>query len=170
MKKIAAMSVLMASCLICFPVCAQMGHEDKPQAVKSDKGPEGHPRREPPPQAYEDCKGKKEGDKLMIHPPHGGEVPATCENSPKGLFARPEHPPKDGGPEGRPHREPPPQAYDDCKGKKQGDKLMIHPPRGGEVPATCENSPKGLFARPEHPPKDGGPQGPGAAEDGGPAD
>ena len=135
---------------------AQSAPQDDKPSHKSDGGPEGRPHREPPPQAYEDCKGKKEGDAVTIHPPGHGSVSATCESSPKGLFARPEHPPEDGGLAGRPPPEPPPQAYDDCKGKKEGDAVTIHPPGHDSVPATCESSPKGLFARPEHPPREGG--------------
>ena len=86
---------------------------------------------------------------------------AICVASPKGLFARPAHPPEFGGPEGRDggmRREPPPQAFDDCKGKNEGDKLTIKTPRG-EMAAVCSSSPKGLFARPERPPELGGPEG-----------
>ena len=43
--------------------------------------------------------------------------------------------------------EPPPQAYVDCKGKKAGDAIQ-HTTREGKVAATCEDSPKGLVARP----------------------
>ena len=50
-------------------------------------------RREPPPQAYQDCKGKQAGDAVQITPPQGGTISATCTSSPKGLFARPDHPP-----------------------------------------------------------------------------
>jgi hypothetical protein len=48
-------------------------------------------------------------------------------------------------------REPPPQAYDDCRGKKAGDAIMHTTPEG-KVAATCVDSPKGLFARPNQPP------------------
>jgi Spy/CpxP family protein refolding chaperone len=47
--------------------------------------------------------------------------------------------------------EPPPQAYEDCKGKKAGDAVQ-HATRGGLVAATCVESPKGLVARPNQPP------------------
>lgn len=46
--------------------------------------------------------------------------------------------------------EPPPQAYTDCKGKKAGDAIQ-HTTREGKVAATCEDSPKGLVARPNKP-------------------
>ena len=52
------------------------------------------------------------------------------------------------------HREPPPQAYQDCKGRQAGDVVQITTPREEHVSATCTNSPKGLFARPDRPPGD----------------
>ena len=47
-------------------------------------------------------------------------------------------------------REPPPQAYADCVGKKTGD-IVQHTTREGKVAATCVDSPKGLVARPNQP-------------------
>jgi hypothetical protein len=47
-------------------------------------------------------------------------------------------------------REPPQQAYDDCKGKKAGDAIKHTTPEG-KVDATCAESPKGLVARPIRP-------------------
>ena len=44
-------------------------------------------------------------------------------------------------------REPPPQAYEDCRGKKSGDTVQ-HTTRDGTVAATCVESPAGLVARP----------------------
>jgi len=46
---------------------------------------------------------------------------------------------------------PPPQAYEDCKGKKAGDAVQ-HTTREGIVSATCVDSPEGLVARPDQPP------------------
>jgi hypothetical protein len=46
--------------------------------------------------------------------------------------------------------EPPPQAYEDCKGKKSGEAVQ-HTTREGKVAATCVDSPKGLVARPSQP-------------------
>ncbi len=43
--------------------------------------------------------------------------------------------------------EPPPQAYEDCRGKKSGD-IFQHTTRDGAVAATCVESPNGLVARP----------------------
>ena len=51
------------------------------------------PRREPPPQAYQDCKGKKEGDTVQIITPRNEKMAAICTRSAQGLFARPERPP-----------------------------------------------------------------------------
>ena len=52
--------------------------------------PEPQSVREPP-QAYEDCKGKKAGD-IVQHTTPEGKVAATCVDSPKGLVARPNQP------------------------------------------------------------------------------
>jgi hypothetical protein len=64
--------------------------QDKGPAQKADAGT-GH---EPPPQAYTDCVGKKAGETVQ-HTTREGTVEATCEESPKGLVARPKQP---GGP------------------------------------------------------------------------
>jgi hypothetical protein len=64
-------------------------------AEENGANPEERMRREPPPQAYEACQGKKEGDTVQFTTKRGREVTATCVNSPKGLFARPPHPPHD---------------------------------------------------------------------------
>ncbi len=61
-------------------------------------------------------------------------------------------PPMRDGDIDRPHREPPPQAYEACKNKKEGVVVDIVTPREGKIRATCTMSPKGLFARPERPP------------------
>lgn len=54
--------------------------------------PEFQEKHGPPPQAYEDCKGKKAGDAVQHTTPEG-QVAATCEDSPEGLVARPRQPP-----------------------------------------------------------------------------
>jgi len=74
----------------------------------SGPGGPGGPGREPPPQAYEDCKGKKEGDAIQHQTPQG-LVPAKCLNSPKGLVARPDRPPPDHPPMGGDQPPPPPK-------------------------------------------------------------
>lgn len=48
-------------------------------------------------------------------------------------------------------RQPPPQALEDCLGKRAGDTVRHQTP-GGEVSATCVDSPQGLVARPEQAP------------------
>ena len=53
-------------------------------------GPGGR-RGPPPPQAFEDCKGKKEGEAVQHTTPQG-VIAATCVNGPQGLFARPNAP------------------------------------------------------------------------------
>jgi len=51
----------------------------------------------------------------------------------------------------RPDRQgPPPQAYDDCRGKQAGD-VVQHTTREGVVAATCVETPQGLAARPDRP-------------------
>jgi hypothetical protein len=57
-------------------------------------------------------------------------------------MAQSAHPPEPAG-----VREPPPQAYADCVGKKTGD-IVQHTTREGKVAATCVDSPNGLAARP----------------------
>ncbi len=42
---------------------------------------------------------------------------------------------------------PPPQAFEDCRGKKAGDTVQ-HMTREGLVAASCESTPEGLIARP----------------------
>jgi len=64
--------------------------QDKGAAQKAD-AVTGH---EPPAQAYADCVGKKAGEAVQ-HTTREGKVAATCEESPKGLVARPKQP---GGP------------------------------------------------------------------------
>jgi Spy/CpxP family protein refolding chaperone len=54
--------------------------------------PEAAGGHQPPPQAYEDCRGKKAGDTVQHTTPQG-TVPATCVDSPQGLVARPNQPP-----------------------------------------------------------------------------
>lgn len=62
-----------------------------------DKPPAGPPRgqstleREPPPQAYLDCKGRKAGETVQHSTPEG-TVPAVCEETPQGMVARPKSP------------------------------------------------------------------------------
>ena len=59
----------------------------------------------------------------------------------------------DASAEQRPPHEPPPQAYIDCKDKKEGDAVQIVTPRDEKISAKCTASPKGLFARPDRRPE-----------------
>lgn len=83
---------------------AQQASKPTPTPPEKNEKQADHPRREPPPQAYDACKAKKLGDSIEITTPRGDKIKATCSESPKGLFARPEHPPEhraDGPGEGR---------------------------------------------------------------------
>jgi len=82
-------AALMGAMTFCITVYAA---EQSPCA--SDAA-DSHQRHEPPPQAYQDCKGKQVGDVVQTTPPHRGTISATCTSSAKGLFARPDHPPSD---------------------------------------------------------------------------
>jgi hypothetical protein len=64
--------------------CVSMAQDGPPQEMRT--------RREPPPQAYEDCRGMKTGDTVQ-HQTREGVVEATCEDSPRGLVARPKRRP-----------------------------------------------------------------------------
>lgn len=77
--------------VLSLPLAAQA---QPPEKKRGDASAEQGPPREPPPQAYADCKDRKEGDKVQIVTPRNEKISATCTASPKGLFARPEHPPR----------------------------------------------------------------------------
>jgi Spy/CpxP family protein refolding chaperone len=82
--------------------------------ARSQDGPPQAPAtggHEPPPQAYEDCKGKKAGDTVQHTTPEG-KVAATCMESPKGLVARPNQPPNT-QPDNRPKESPTPRETSD---------------------------------------------------------
>jgi hypothetical protein len=86
---------------------------------------------EPPPQAYEDCKGKKAGD-VVQHTTPEGKVEATCVDSPKGLAARPNLSP-DNQPRVEPQRSHGPQGsslrYDANRysiGQAISDQAQLH--------------------------------------------
>ena len=49
----------------------------------------------------------------------------------------------------RNHRRPPPHAFEDCLGKQAGAQVMHRTPEG-VVQATCQSSPEGMVARPNH--------------------
>ncbi|MDD2776477.1 MAG: hypothetical protein PHU06_11020 [Gallionella sp.] len=115
-----------------------------PTATPAQPPAQGCP---PPPQAFESCKGKKAGDAVQHVTPSGQKIAAICTASPQGLFALPAcdmTPP--------PHHTPPPSAFADCKGKKEGAVIQHKMPSGEKVAASCTASPQGLFARPDRPP------------------
>lgn len=70
-------------------VAADASAQDRPPPQNSAQ-PRGDAQggREPPPQAYEDCRGKKSGESVQ-HMTREGRVAATCVDSPNGLVARP---------------------------------------------------------------------------------
>lgn len=75
--------------------------ENRGEGQGRDLGPGGSRRGPPPPQAFEDCKGKSEGDAVQHTTPRG-VVPATCVQTPQGLAARPLRPPPGDDPNGAP--------------------------------------------------------------------
>ena len=93
MKTKAFLSALMLGLVCTSSAVAQI------KAPASAPRADAPPRHEPPAQAYADCKGKKTGDAIQHTTPEG-TVAATCEDSPKGLVARPRQP-RDAPPDGR---------------------------------------------------------------------
>ena len=69
-----------------------------PQGQGKGLGPNGF--RRPPPQAFADCRGKKEGVSVQHTTPRGDVVAATCVQTPEGLAARPNQPLDGPPPEG----------------------------------------------------------------------
>jgi hypothetical protein len=65
--------------------------QDTPLAQKKRSQAEMQKGHQPPPQAFEDCRGKKTGDTVQHTTPEG-VVAATCLDSPQGLVARPKQP------------------------------------------------------------------------------
>lgn len=85
MKAVCSLGAIVLALICASSTMAQV----KPAA--SAPRAEAPPRHEPPAQAYADCKGKKAGD-VIQHTTPQGQVAATCEDSPKGLVARPKQP------------------------------------------------------------------------------
>ncbi|MFZ6754925.1 hypothetical protein ACO0KY_16265 [Undibacterium sp. Dicai25W] len=98
--------MMWACCLITGTITNSASAQSTDQKPPAQQEGQHGPRREPPPQAYEDCKGKKEGDIVQITTPREGKISATCTASAKGLFARPERPPRR---DGEPQDGPPPK-------------------------------------------------------------
>jgi hypothetical protein len=102
----------------------------------------------PPPEAFDACKGKNAGDTVQETTPNGDRHPAVCTQTPRGLLARLD-------------RRPPPEAFNACQGKKEGDAVQLDTPRGA-LDSTCVQTPEGLAARPNNRPgRDGLPGRPG---------
>lgn len=112
-------------------------------APRQESGELWVPIHDPPPDAYEACRGKVAGDPARRRTPEG-MVPATCVPTAAGLVARPIRPPEGAG---SPERRIPKQALDDCAGRMAGD-VVQHRTPNGFVPAACVESPEGLAARP----------------------
>jgi len=72
--------------------------QERPESRRPRPEPPGG--QGPPPQAYEDCRGKQAGDAVQ-HTTREGVVAATCVDTPQGLAARPNQPPG-ARPDGRP--------------------------------------------------------------------
>ena len=71
---------------LCSTVAIAQNMVESPQPQRVSSGRNG-----PPPQAYEDCIGKKSGDSVL-HTTREGQEAATCVESPNGLVARPNQP------------------------------------------------------------------------------
>ncbi len=97
------MKARMAVLVLALSACAgaAMAQDQPTQALP----PGGH---EPPPQAYEDCRGKQAGDTVQHTTPEG-QVAATCVESPQGLAARPNQP-SGAPPNARPRQSAAPQG------------------------------------------------------------
>ncbi len=81
---------LCSSAVVMGLVCASSAMAQVKPAASAPRS-EAPPRHEPPAQAYADCKGKKAGDAIQHTTPEG-KVAATCQESPKGLVAKPDRP------------------------------------------------------------------------------
>src|SRR3954471_15925175 len=84
-----AVRVVLTGILLATALAVPALAQDKPPRPDQGPGVQGH---HPPPSAYEDCKGKKAGDRVQHTTPEG-TAPATCEPSPEGMVARHDRPP-----------------------------------------------------------------------------
>jgi hypothetical protein len=84
-------------------------------ALAQDRPEPPRPQQGPPPQAYEDCRGKRAGDAVQ-HTTREGVVAATCTETPQGLAARPNQPPARPGDGQRPPERPQQDRADKGKG------------------------------------------------------
>ncbi len=84
MKTSEFLAILLASACAVSAIAQDSAQPSPPRSASSAP-------HEPPPQAYADCKGRKAGDAIQ-HTTPDGKVAATCQESPKGLVARPNQP------------------------------------------------------------------------------
>lgn len=89
--RVATAIVASVLALVAAPgTCAEAGgSRGSPTTTGAPAKPKPH---DPPPQAYADCARRKAGEAVRHKTPEGA-VDATCEDSPKGLVARPIKPP-----------------------------------------------------------------------------
>jgi hypothetical protein len=112
---------------LAFSLCASLAIGQSQQ--QPSPGPPGG--NQPPPQAYQDCKGKKAGDTVQHRTPQG-TVEATCVDSPQGLVARPNRlsgaRPDDRSRQSRPPQGPEPQENAKRYSIEQAvsDKAQLH--------------------------------------------
>lgn len=84
MKATVAAAAWVMSCVVAMAMAQD--RPSSPDGVTQRAQAQGS--REPPPQAYVDCRGKRAGDSVAHSTPEG-MVAATCVDSPNGLVARP---------------------------------------------------------------------------------
>ena len=100
----------------------------------------------PPPEAYAACKSKKAGDSASLVNPKGETITATCRQEGNQLVLRPTHPK---GQSGAKKHDPPPEAYQACKGKSAGSVAQFVNPRGETVKGMCAEDNGIMVIRPD---------------------
>lgn len=100
----------------------------------------------PPPEAFEACAGKSEGDTADLTTPDGETVSGTCQSLEGELVLVLE----DGQRPSQPDREPPQEAFDVCEGKTEGTSAELTTPDGGLVTGTCQTIEDQLVLVPEN--------------------
>lgn len=159
MNRLMARAVLGA--ILVSPLAVALAQEPPPAAAPGADKPQTEGRRHPggppcgpPPEAYQACEGKSAGSRAEFTSPKGDKVQGACESGGGGkMVLRPDHPP--GGAAGK-HRQPPPEAYQACVGKKAGDRAQFPSPKGDTITGTCQGEGDKLVLRPDKPPQDGG--------------
>ena len=104
-------------------------------------------KHSPPPEAFTACAGKSAGQTASFTAPHGDNVNGICQTDSNGkLVLRPDRPNE----AGKPHREPPPEAYAACANKTAGSKSQLLTPRGETLTGICEPVGDKLVLRPDN--------------------